>query len=349
MITPRTSAVQWKNEACVLLDQTRLPSEEIYNELIDYRDVVADIRRLAVRGAPAIGIAGAFAVVLALREMLSHPLSDRRSFIDRAFTNIENARPTAVNLAWAVRRMQRLLADANGLGDAAYDRALNEARLIHDDDIRSNQMMAELGAALFPEDCEVITYCNTGDLATGGVGTAFGVIHEGFRQGKVKKVYPCETRPVLQGARLTVWELQKNGIPYSLICDNMAGLTLRDRKIGAVLVGADRIARNGDAANKVGTYSLAVLARHHKVPFYVVAPSSTFDLSIATGAEIPIEERHPEEILKAMGANQPPYEVPVNNPSFDVTPHELITAIICEAGVFNYPYGDLRARLDRQG
>ena len=344
-LNPRTHAVQWKDNCCVILDQTRLPSEEFYESVSDYRMVVNAIRRLAVRGAPAIGIAGAYAVVLAIRETMEMDTAIQTQFFTRAVTDIADARPTAVNLRWAVERMRSQLT-LGEFTEAIFERALTAAKNIHEEDIASNRRMAHLGSALLIKPCEVMTYCNTGDLATGGIGTAFGVVHQAFLDGKITRVYPCETRPVMQGARLTVWELERNEIPYALICDNMAALTLRQGKVGAIFVGADRIARNGDAANKVGTYGLAVLARYHQVPFYVVAPSSSFDLSLASGAEIPIEQRHAEEILRCLGTNQPPFNVPVQNPSFDVTPYELISGIICEHGVFREPY---HFRFDRQG
>jgi len=338
MLKPQVQAVNWQNNRVVILDQTKLPSEETYLHLAEHAGVVDAIKRLAVRGAPAIGVAGAYGVVLAAQESLSLPIAGRERYFQSALTHLTEARPTAVNLRWGVNRMKALWESQGGNLDAQMVKSLwEEASLIHEQDIQTNLKMAEIGASVFKSPVGVLTVCNTGDLATAGIGTAFGVFHWGYRAGKVLHVYACETRPVMQGSRLTVWELQKNKIPFTLICDNMAGIMMREGKVGAVFAGADRIAANGDSANKVGTYTLAVLAKHHGLPFYIVAPTSTFDLSIASGAEIPIEERHGEEILGALGSNQHPYHVPVRNPAFDVTPRELISAIICEKGVIASP------------
>lgn len=342
MWIPKTNAVDWEGDGregkCVLLEQTRLPSQETYLRLSQYRDVVDAIKRLAVRGAPAIGVAGAYAVVLAAREVLSQPEAARLDLFGAALKTIVSARPTAVNLRWGVERMRRHFEKAGGeLTEAMVETLWDEAETIKEEDIQTNLRMAEIGASLFTKPVGVMTYCNTGDLATAGIGTAFGVFHWAFRQGKIEHVYPCETRPVMQGMRLTVWELQRNEIPFTLICDNMAAILMREGKIGAVLTGADRVAANGDSANKVGTYTLAVLAKHHQIPFYIVAPTSTFDLSIPSGAEIPIEERDGEELLGALGSNRHDFKVPVRNPSFDVTPRELITAIVCEKGIIRSP------------
>lgn len=331
-------AVEWRDDACVLLDQTRLPREERYFACDDYRQVVSAIRTLTVRGAPAIGVAGAYAVVLAAREACALPTQEERDRrLATALVEIASARPTAVNLAWAVERQKRRAATVSSVSELTRA-LLEEAETLHREDAAANRRMAELGSQLLAPGTVAITYCNTGDLATGGLGTALGVLTHGHRTGKVSHVYTCETRPVLQGLRLTAWELQRAGVPFTAICDNMAGIVMRDRGVGAVLVGADRIAANGDAANKVGTYSLAVLAKHHGVPFYVVAPSSTFDLRTATGAAIPIEQRAAEEIYSALGDNRHPDPVPVFNPSFDVTPAALIAGIICERGVLRAPY-----------
>jgi methylthioribose-1-phosphate isomerase len=333
----RVQAVAWRDEACVLLDQTKLPSETTFLSCTGYRQVVDAIRRLAVRGAPAIGIAGAYAVVLAAREVGALTSATERTIaFKKALFEIRDARPTAVNLSWAVSKMETLTLGTDPK-DLSLARLTQEAHALHEADLEGNRTMAELGAALLPQNKPVITYCNTGDLATGGIGTAFGVLHQGYRDKKVSHVYTCETRPVLQGLRLTTWELQQNEIPFTAICDNMAALILRDRNVGAVILGADRIAGNGDAANKVGSYALAVLAKHHGVPFYVVAPVSTFDTSLGSGSEIPIETRASSEIVGILGNNQHAKAIEVWNPSFDVTPHELITAIICEKGVIHRP------------
>jgi methylthioribose-1-phosphate isomerase len=340
MLTSTVRAVQWVNEgpkggSCRLLDQKRLPSEENFHDYADYRLVSKAIADLTVRGAPAIGVAAAYAVVLAAQEACTLPENGRRAFFDDALHTIAVSRPTAVNLGWAVARMGGL---ATGRIDADLTaRLLREALVIQEEDIAFNNRMARLGSDLLREPVAAMTYCNTGDLATGGVGTAFGVLRQGYVDGKVTHVYTCETRPVLQGLRLTAWELAKNKIPFTAICDNMAASVMRARKVGAVFVGADRIAANGDAANKVGTYALAVAAQFHRIPFYVVAPSSSFDLTLASGEGIPIEQRASEEIVGVLGSNRPPYAMSTFNPSFDVTPHELITAIICEKGVIVAP------------
>jgi len=333
-IEPKVMAVDWAKDRCVMLDQTRIPSETVTLECDRYPQVVVAIKTLAVRGAPAIGVAGAYGVVLAHREATQKPAEKRAAFFENALEELATARPTAVNLRWAVEKMRAL---ATSFDLETNSKLLDEAKRIHREDIEANQKMAQLGSALLSPGKGVLTYCNTGDLATGGVGTAFGVLHQGFVDGKVAHVYACETRPVLQGARLTAWELLQNKIPFSLICDNMAAMVMSQGKVSAVILGSDRIAANGDVCNKIGSYSLAVLAKHHKIPFFAVAPTSTFDLSLKTGAEIPIEERSPEEIYQVLGKNRFPKPPGVYNPAFDVTPHELVTAIVCEKGVIERP------------
>jgi methylthioribose-1-phosphate isomerase len=336
-LQPVVHAVNWREGSCVLLDQRKLPREETYLECRAYEQVVDAIKTLTVRGAPAIGIAGAYAVALAAEECLRiDNLSARSRAFENALNEISSARPTAVNLKWAVDRVAKRVGD--NLDVRAAERILEEAHCIHREDILCNQQIAAFGASLIPADSEIITYCNTGDLATGGIGTALGVVKEAYRLRKVSRVYPCETRPVMQGMRLTTWECQRNGIPFSLICDNMAAAMMRRIKtIRAAIVGADRIAANGDVANKVGTYALAIAAKYHEIPFYVAAPSSTFDLQTETGAFIPIEDRSPEELVQALGENRPSFPMGSINPSFDVTPAELITAIICEKGIISPP------------
>ncbi len=338
MLKPKFHAVQWQNDELVLLDQTLIPSKEVYLRIKDHPLAIDAIKRLAVRGAPAIGVAGAYAVVLAMKEALVLPEASRESFFLSALQKIADARPTAVNLRWAVERMKTVWGDAGRKIDEKTTAVmLSAAQKIHQDDVACNLKRAEVAASVLNEPVGVLTVCNTGDRATAGIGTAFGVFHWGYKAGTVKHVYACETRPVMQGMRLTVWELQKNELPFTLICDNMAGIMMKEGKIGAVFTGADRVAANGDSANKVGTYTLAVLARYHNIPFYIVAPTSTFDLSIESGKQIPIEERDGEEILSALGANRHTFSVPVRNPAFDVTPRELISAIICERGVIRNP------------
>jgi methylthioribose-1-phosphate isomerase len=341
MLTSTVSAVSWEGNAaeghCLLLDQTLLPHEELYRPYTDYVRLAAAIRDLVVRGAPAIGVAASYGVVLAAQQALKMPTGqERMAFFSRALETIALARPTAVNLKWAVERMEKV-AGGKDIDPNLVTRLLEEAKTIQAEDIAGNAHMADLGAKLLEKNTTVLTYCNTGDLATGGIGTAFGVVRNGYVTGKVRHVYACETRPVMQGLRLTAWELERNKVPFTLICDNMAASLMRRNEIGAIFLGADRIARNGDVANKVGTYSLAVLAHHHRVPFYVVAPTSTFDLGLLSGEQIPIEQRSKEEILGALGSNRPTFDLPAYNPSFDVTPAALITAIVCEKGVIHGP------------
>lgn len=335
-LRPLYSPIEWRNGICFILDQGKLPSEQTMIACSDYREVIRCIKSMAIRGAPALGVAASYAVVLAMKEALRKSPAERKACWDQALIEIASARPTAVNLPWAVKKMQKLIS-VDEWTENASERLLYEAGKIHRSTQDDNEKIAALGASLFERDGEAITYCNTGGLAAIGIGTAFGVLYEAYRQKRVTHVYACETRPMMQGSRLTVWELHRHEIPYTLICDNMAATVMKSRKISGVVVGADRIAANGDTANKVGTYNLAVLCHYHKVPFYVVAPVSSFDLSVCSGEAIPIEQRSDEEILSALGQNRPPFSVPVYNPAFDVTPHALITAIICEKGIIRPP------------
>jgi methylthioribose-1-phosphate isomerase len=291
--------------------------------------VAEAIRGLCVRGAPAIGLAAAYGLVLAA--------ATDGGTLRQAAAGLRAARPTAVNLAWAIDQMLRV---AEGSDDpAALPRRLLEAAdALARADVDANRRIGEHGAALIPHGARVLTYCNTGMLATAGYGTAFGVLRRAHEQGRGIHVIACETRPVLQGARLTAWELLRAGIPATLITDNAAGALMRNAGVDAVIVGADRIAANGDVANKVGTYTLAVLARAHRIPFYVAAPLSTVDLATPSGAEIPIEERHPEEVVTLGGVRVAPPEIRVRNPAFDITPQEFVTAIVTDAGVVYPPY-----------
>lgn len=329
----QVSVVKWENGECVLLDQTRLPSQEIYVRCQDYRSVVHAIRDLVVRGAPAIGIAGAYGVVLAAQGALNPAVSNRAEFFEKAVRELALARPTGANLKWAVERMKRAMPSPASIDRGTVELLLTEAQKIHAEDFEANKKIGLLGAELLPPGGSVMTYCNAGHLATGGHGTALGVVYTGYQMGKVKGVYTCETRPILQGLRLTVWELNRSGVPFTVICDNMAATVMSQKKIGAVVVGADRIARNGDVANKVGTFSVALAAHYHGIPFFVAAPSSTFDLRAESGKDFEIEERSKSEILDCLGGNQPPFSVLAFNPAFDITPHHLITAIISEKGV----------------
>ena len=328
--------VQWIDNTVVLIDQTRLPLEERYVTCRTSDEVADAIRRMVIRGAPAIGVAAAMGVALGM-------LQATEQDIDRHFENICSTlaatRPTAVNLFWAIERMRRLYEKLRGRPLAEIRRFLvEEARLIREEDISICRAIGRNGATLLPDGRTVLTHCNAGALATAGYGTALGVIRAAIEAGKHVDVFADETRPFLQGARLTVWELQQDGIPTTLITDNMAGHFLRSGRIGCVVVGADRIAANGDVANKIGTYPLAVLAHENNVPFFVAAPTSTLDLKIASGDQIPIEQRSAAEVTHVFGQLVAPAGTTVENPAFDVTPCRYVTAIITEKGVARPPY-----------
>ncbi len=332
--------IEWKNNKVILFDQTRIPTDEIYLEISDYRELAKAIKELKVRGAPAIGIAGAFGVCLGANEIDTDNTEEFNQRIKIIIDELAVTRPTAVNLFWALERMSSRLEDNKNVSEIKAE-LLREAQIILEEDKIICQKMGENGASLLKDGDTVLTHCNSGALATGGIGTAVGAIHTAFNQGKKIKVFADETRPLLQGARLTTWELLKAGIDVTLICDNMAAYVMQQGLVDCVLLGADRIAANGDAANKIGTYGLGVLAKHHKIPFYVVAPTTTFDLNIKNGSEIPIEQRASEEVTFGFGKQTAPDDVPVYNPAFDVTPKELITAIISEQGIY-YPPFDLK-------
>ncbi len=333
--------IQWADGRLQLLDQTRLPAEEAIIEVGDYRGAAAAIREMRVRGAPAIGVTAAYAVALAARELAGDSKSTDgdsfRSGLTEAAALIRSARPTAVNLHWAVQRMMDLAATAADTGDVP-DLLLAEAVEIQREDEAINRLMGQHGKKLMPDGGSVLTHCNTGALATSAFGTALGVIRAGWEDGKRFRVFNTETRPWLQGARLTSWEFQKLGIPATLLVDSAAGSLMRRGEIGCVITGADRIAANGDTANKIGTYSLAVLARENSIPFYVAAPISTIDLDLADGDQIEIEERPQEEVTRFRGEPTAPEGVNAVNPSFDVTPHRYVTAIVTEAGVARSPF-----------
>ncbi len=313
-----------------LLDQTKLPLEVKYIDIDDYREVIDAIKQLKVRGAPAIGIAAAYALVLAVEKARRFD----EEFIHTVADEIKNARPTAVNLAWAVDRvLHKLIDDVPETLEAALPLMWAEAAAIHEEDRQLCERMGKHGAELINDGDTILTHCNAGALATGGIGTALGVIYTCHNQGKKIRVYADETRPLLQGARLTAWELQQENIDVTLICDNMAGMLMRQGKIDHVIVGADRIAKNGDVANKIGTYSVAVLAKEHGVPFYVAAPYSTFDTVIESGDKIPIEERSPEEVTEGFGRRTAPKGIKVYSPAFDVTPYELVSWYITDEGL----------------
>jgi methylthioribose-1-phosphate isomerase len=331
----RIRAVEWVDGHIKLLDQRRLPSRTEY-VIVDHLPQAAQaIRDMVVRGAPAIGITAAYAMVLAARDRYRSDAAHWREAIKEDFMLICQARPTAVNLNWAVQRMRGLIED--GIDANPESLLLEEARRIHADDIGANRRMGELGAELIAPGSGVLTHCNTGSLATGGYGTALGVVRAGYAAGRIKQTFANETRPWLQGARLTVWELMQEGIPHTLIADSAAASIMRQGKIQWLIVGADRIAANGDVANKIGTYSAAVAAHHHGVKVMVVAPTSTVDLSMADAESIPIENRAQEEILEFAGTRVAPPGAGAANPAFDITPAELIDVLVTEKGVVERP------------
>ena len=329
--------IQWSDGKLWLLDQTRLPLEQITLELDRYQQAIDAIRDMQVRGAPAIGVTAAYAMAMAAREIGATSPDEFMSQLEEAASRIAAARPTAVNLSWAVQRMVSL-AKSEPDPLTLPSRLLAEAQRVHQEDEEINRKMGGLGKDLLPDGGAVLTHCNTGALATTGFGTALGVIRAGWEAGKRFKVFNTETRPFLQGARLTSWEFQQLGIPATLIVDSAAGMLMRSGEISCVITGADRIAANGDTANKVGTYSLAVLAKENGIPFYIAAPTSTIDLDLATGDDIAIEERPSEEVTHFQGTPTAPEGVPAVNPAFDVTPHRYITGIVSEGGVSRPPY-----------
>ena len=333
---PGFRAIYWLEDKVRLIDQTRLPMEEAWLELTDYRDVVAAIREMRIRGAPAIGIAGAYAVALAAQEM-ARGREDFMSALERAAEEIKGARPTGANLGWAVQRMLRT-ARRVGPREQAVSSLIAEARRIQDEDEAANRRIGRLGADLISSKSAVLTHCNTGALATGGYGTALGIIRTAWADGRISRVFVTETRPFLQGSRLTAWELTQASIEATLVPDSAAGHLLHTGRAQAVIVGADRIAANGDVANKIGTYGLAILAKENGVPFYVAAPTSTIDMSLISGESIPIEERPPHEVTHLVGVRVAPEGVAALNPAFDVTPHRYVTAIVTELGVVRPPY-----------
>jgi methylthioribose-1-phosphate isomerase len=342
------SPMRWEGPGLRLLDQTRLPVEEIWMDCETPEQVADAIRRLAVRGAPAIGVSAAYGLVLGLRTVRD-PEDLKRRFAEVSEL-LGSTRPTAVNLRWALERGRKVFEENAARGPEAATRALlGWARELHAEDVRVNRRIGEHGAALFIPGARVLTHCNTGGLATAGYGTALGVITSAWRDGKVGQVWVDETRPLLQGARLTSWELKKLGIPFRLVTDNSAGALMAQGLVDRIVVGADRIAANGDTANKIGTYTVAVLAHRHKVPFYVAAPLSTIDRATPTGAQIPIEERQAVEVTEVFGTRVAPEDTPALNFAFDVTPAELITAIITEVGVLEPPYErSIAAAFERQ-
>jgi len=338
--------LEWTDHGVRFLDQTKLPTEETYVTCKTHEQVADVIRNMVVRGAPAIGVAAAMGIALGVNNSKAESIGDLKRDFDQISDVIGKTRPTAVNLFWAIRRMQEKFERVRIRPIAHIKQALiEEAQRMHAEDIAANQAMGRHGAALMPAEGGVLTHCNAGALATAGYGTALGVIRAAVEQGKKIHVYADETRPFLQGSRLTAWELMKDGIPTTVISDNMAGAMMRQGKIGAIVVGADRIAANGDVANKIGTYTVAVLAKEHNIPFYVAAPISTVDLACPDGSQIPIEQRNAQEVTHIAGRQMVPDGVAVENPAFDVTPAKYVAAIITEKGIARAPYHESLRKL----
>jgi methylthioribose-1-phosphate isomerase len=338
--------IEWTEKGVVMLDQRRLPSEEISYTYTDYREVAKAIREMVIRGAPAIGVAAAMGAALGVLHSKAKSVDELRAEFTEICSVLAKTRPTAVDLFWALERMQRrfdeLCAKSSQLSDIKRG-MVEETKLVHLEKKATDQAIGEYGAEFMPREGQVMTQCNAGALATGGIGTALGVIRVAYQQGRKIHILVPETRPYLQGARLTAWELHKGGIPLTLITDNMVGHFMKTGKVGAVVTGADRIAANGDTANKIGTYQIAVLAKENNVPFYIAAPISTFDLSIPDGEHIPIEERSAAEVTHLQGVRIAP-DVHAAHPAFDVTPARYIAAIFTERGIARAPYSSsLRA------
>ena len=332
------NTIEWTDDCVVMIDQRKLPSEETYVVCRDYVEVADAIRTMVIRGAPAIGCAAAMGFAIGVLKADDENIDAE---VSKVCEVLAATRPTAVNLFWAINRMRSLYREQRDAGVALAEirqSLIDEAEQVLQEDIASNQALGRHGAELLPSGGTVMTHCNAGALATGGYGTALGVIRAAVENGNPLDVLANETRPFMQGSRLTVWELQQDGIPVTLLTDNMAGHLMQRGRVQAIVVGADRIAANGDVANKIGTYSLAVLAKENGVPFYVAAPTSTVDLSLASGNEIPIEERSPDEVTQIRGHQIAPLETEVCNPAFDVTPSRFVTAIVTENGVARAPY-----------
>lgn len=331
--------VEWTDSGVRFIDQTKLPTEEVYVTCKTHEQVADVIRNMVVRGAPAIGVSAAMGIALGVKNSKGETAGDLKRDLDNICDLIGKTRPTAVNLFWAIRRMKDKFETLRVRPLPQIKQSLiEEAKRMHAEDIAANQAMGRHGAALMPASGGVLTHCNAGALATCGYGTALGVIRAAVEQGKKIHVFADETRPFLQGSRLTAWELVKDGIPTTVISDNMAGVMMKQGKIGAIVVGADRIAANGDVANKIGTYTVAVLAKEHGIPFYVAAPFSTIDLETADGSGIPIEQRNAREVTHIAGKQMTPDGVEIENPAFDVTPAKYVTGIITERGIARAPY-----------
>jgi methylthioribose-1-phosphate isomerase len=339
--------IKWAQDRVIMIDQRKLPFEEIYLECRDYQEVAEAIEKMAIRGAPAIGVAAAFGVALGVLRAGSDENLERK--FNQICQRLARTRPTARNLFWALERMKRIFGESSHLGlNELRERLVREALAIEEEDVETNKRIGFFGRTLIKNGDSVLTHCNAGGLATAGYGTAIGVIRAAFEEGKKIHVFVDETRPLLQGARLTAWEIDKLGIPMTLIADSTAGWLMKKGEIQLAITGADRIARNGDAANKIGTYSLAILAGYHSIPFYMAAPLNTFDFSLRSGEEIPIEERPPQEVREAAGCVITLPHIQVRNPAFDVVPAKLIAAIISESGIARPPYSKSLAAWHRK-
>ena len=340
------NTLEWTDKGVRFIDQTKLPTEETYVNCTTYQQVADVIRNMVVRGAPAIGVAAAMGVALGIQKSKAENGADLKKDFDEICAVIGQTRPTAVNLFWAINRMREKFEYARMRPVPQIKETLiEEAKRMHAEDIAANQAMGRHGATLMPASGGVLTHCNAGALATAGYGTALGVIRAAVEQGKKIHVYADETRPFLQGSRLTAWELMKDGIPTTVISDNMSGSMMKQGKIGAIVVGADRIAANGDVANKIGTYTVAILAKEHNIPFYVAAPISTVDLATPDGTKIPIEQRNAREVTHIGGRQMTPDGVEIENPAFDVTPARYVTAIVTERGIAKAPYEESLRKL----
>jgi len=340
------NSIIWEKKFLKLLDQTKLPLKIEYVKCQTYPEVVEAIKNMVVRGAPAIGVAAAYGMVLAAKEFASESKEVFMKNLCRAGELLKCSRPTAVNLFWAVDRMYQTAKSNQDKSTVELIIIIEEAAMnIHEEDIALNKRIGLFGVEVVPKNAVILTHCNAGALATAGYGTALGVVRATHEKDNLKRVFACETRPLLQGARLTAWELHQDKIPVTLITDSMAGYLMGQGTIDMVIVGADRIAKNGDVANKIGTYSLAILAKYHKIPFYVAAPYSTMDLNISSGNQIIVEERNCNEIRHIHGHKIIPDDILVYNPAFDITPNELITGIITDKGIVNAPYEEEIGRL----
>ena len=341
-------SIIWENSILKLLNQAKLPLSVEYVDCKTHKEVAEAIKNMIVRGAPAIGVTAAYGMALAAKEFMEKPKNDFMDDLYNAGELLKSTRPTAVNLFWAVDKMYKTAKDNETASNKDISLMLEKAAInIHEEDIALNKSIGRYGVEIVPEEAVIMTHCNAGALATAGYGTALGVIRAAFEKGILKKVFACETRPLLQGARLTAWELHQDKIPVTLVADSVAGYLMGQGQIDIIVVGADRIARNGDAANKIGTYSLAILANYHNIPFFIAAPYSTIDMGMATGKEIIVEERHCNEVRHIHGVKVIPEEIQAYNPAFDVTPNKLITGIITDKGILTAPYEKEIERLFR--